>query len=203
MSNHRRGQRNFSTQESREAFIFVCETESLYKEHYHDKVAKESSVPPYITIIGTLLDPKTVLCDFENIMYKVYSLPKAIDICFKAYHLLSMEYSPAARLMWQFINKQFYGLKDAGTYPALHMLLKTIRGNLTAIYSLENRKIFLILFCIQQMLMQKMMNQMHRQLTSQRPAQSTTMSTGTKKTLNIELFLNLLSITHTPQTTKR
>lgn len=129
LANKRKAQKNFSTAESRVAFIAVCETETLYKEHYDSKVTRESSVPPYITIIGTLLNPKTIICDFENMTYKFNSLPKAIDICFKAYHLFLMEYAPPARLMWQFINKQFYGLKDACTYPAVHVLIKTIKGN--------------------------------------------------------------------------
>lgn len=131
----RKTQRNFSTKESRDGFIMVCETEALYKENYDAKVARESSVPPYITIVGSLLEPKTILVDFENIMYKMHSLPKAIDICFKAYHLFSMEYAPAARLMWQFINKQFYQLKDASPCPAVHMLIKTIKGNLSASFT--------------------------------------------------------------------
>lgn len=131
LTNKKKTQKNFSTKDSREAFIMVCETETLYKEYYDSKVKRESSVPPYITIVGTLLEPKTIICDFENIMYKFSSLPKAIDICFKAYHLFSIEYAPAARLMWQFINKQFYGLKDLSTYPAVHVLIKTIKGNLS------------------------------------------------------------------------
>lgn len=132
----RKTQKNFSTKESRDSFIMVCETEALYKENYDAKVARESSVPPYITIIGSLLEPKTILCDFENIMYKMHSLPKAIDICFKAYHLFSMEYAPAARLMWQFINKYFYQLKDASPCPAVHMLIKAIKGNSSALISI-------------------------------------------------------------------
>lgn len=86
-------------------------------------------MPPYMTIIGSLLDPKEVLCDFENITYKFNSLTKAIDVCFKAYQLFNLEYSPAARVMWQFINQYFYKIKDSNTYPAVHMLIKKINGN--------------------------------------------------------------------------
>lgn len=131
---NKRTQRNFSKKDSQEAFIVVCETETIYQEYSNAKVTKDLSVPPYITIIGNLLEPKSVLCNFANITYKMYSLPRAIDICFKIYHLFSIKYSPAARLMWQFINKQFYGIKDANTYPAVHVLIKIINGNLTNIY---------------------------------------------------------------------
>lgn len=129
-------QKKISTKESRDGFITVCETEALYKENYDAKVARESSVPPYITIVGSLLEPKTIFCDFENIMYKFHSLPKAIDICFKAYRLFSMEFAPAARLMWQFINKYFYQLKDASPCPAVHMLIKAIKGSSSALFTI-------------------------------------------------------------------
>lgn len=72
--NRRKTQKNFSTKESRDAFMVVCETEALYKEHYDGKVARESSVPPYISVVGTLLKPKIILCDFENMMYKFDNL---------------------------------------------------------------------------------------------------------------------------------
>lgn len=126
----RKLQKNFSTKDSQEAFIAICPTETLYKEQFNAKVDRESAMPPFITIIGTLLEPETIIVDFENIMYKIHSISKAIDICIKAYHLFQMEYSPAACLMWQFISKKFYGLPDENVYPAVHMLIKTINGKL-------------------------------------------------------------------------
>lgn len=120
--------------ESRDAFIMVCPTETLYKEHNKSIVERESAVAPYISIIGDILYPAAIFVDVENITYKFESLAKAIDICMKTYHLFSMRYSPAARIMWQFINKQFYGLKDDETIPAVHMLLKSIKGCFTCFY---------------------------------------------------------------------
>lgn len=121
-------QKVFGTKESRDAFIVYCATEIAYKEHYNEKVKRESSVTPYISIIGSLTEPKQIMIDFENITYTVFTLEKAIDICFKAYYLFELEYPPACRHMWQFINKQFYGLKDSIINPATTMLLKSIRG---------------------------------------------------------------------------
>lgn len=121
-------QKNYSAKECQDAFIVICETEGSYKEFYDSKVSQESSVPPYISIIGTLLDQKTIIIDFENITFKMNSLPKAIDICFKTYHLFSIEYPPAAQLIWQLINLCFYNMKDEKTYPAVHMLTKMIKG---------------------------------------------------------------------------
>lgn len=129
----KKGQFRFSTKEAQDAFIIVCQNEASYKEYYDAKVRKEKSVQPYITIIGTLLSPREIFVDFENIMYKMASLPKAIDVCFKSHFVFSIEYNPAARYMWQFLNQYFYHLKDDKTYPAVHMIIKLIKGNLLII----------------------------------------------------------------------
>lgn len=128
-SGQRKVQKKFTTKDSQDGFIVTCDTEALYKEHYNLKVAQQSSMPPYITIIGSLLEPIDIFCDFENISYKMYSLSKAIYVCFKAYHLFDIEYPPAARLIWQFINQQFYQIPDSSTYPSVYVLTKTIQGN--------------------------------------------------------------------------
>lgn len=132
-SGHRKTQKNFTAKDAQNAFLVICATEVMYKEMYDMKVKQQSSVPPCISIIGTMLDPKEVFIDFENVTYKVNTVAKAIDICFKAYHVFNFEYPPAARLTWQFINAYFFGIKDSNTYPAVHTVIKDIRGNKTNI----------------------------------------------------------------------
>lgn len=95
-------------------------------------------MPPFISIVGSVSDPKNILenikCDFENIKFKFCSLAKAIDVAFKAYHLFNIEYAPAARHIWQFINLHFYKIKDAeNAHPTVHVLLKKLKGNLEKI----------------------------------------------------------------------
>lgn len=132
-SKHVHGQKRqtYSTKDAQDAFITFCDTEEGYKENLDCKIQRESSVPPFITIIGSVFDPKTILCDFENITYKFSSLPKAIDVAFKTYHLFNLEYATAARHMWQFINNYFYKIKDTeNAHPTIHVLLKKLQGNL-------------------------------------------------------------------------
>lgn len=120
----------YTVNESRESFIIICPTEVAYKEQYDARISKYSSIPPYISIIGTLTNPSTIMCDFENITYKFYSLTKAVDICFKAYWVFNMEYPEACAPMWQFINRQFYHLKykNEKQNPITEMLFKEIKG---------------------------------------------------------------------------
>lgn len=125
----------FSLKESRDAFVVICATEVEYKEYYDRKVGLQSAIPPYITIVGTLTQPISIMCDFENISHKFFSLPKAMDICFKAYHLFNLEYPDACGHMWRLIDKQFYGIGDANEMnPVSLMLLKDIEGNTCMIF---------------------------------------------------------------------
>lgn len=130
MSTQRDRIKCFSTKDSRDAFIEVCSTDTEYKSHYNTKVNSNSSIPPYITIIGSLINPEYIMCDFENITYKMFTLKKkAIDICFKTYYLFSLRYPTACQHMWQFINQSFYSLKDDTVLnPATKMLLTAIKG---------------------------------------------------------------------------
>lgn len=126
-----KSQKNYSVKESQEAFIMFCETETIYEEYVKTKILSESAIPPYITIVGSLLQPKTFFVGFENTTYELPSLVKAIDVCLKAYHLFNLEYVPATRQIWQFVNMKFYNLPAASAYPAVHVLNKNICGNIS------------------------------------------------------------------------
>lgn len=110
--------------ESWNAFVVVCRTEVEYKEMYDEKVKRESAIPPFISVIGSMDDPHYFMVDFENITYKLYSFAKAIDVCLKAYYIFNLAYPEACQHMWTFINRQFYQLADGekGAKKTLELL---------------------------------------------------------------------------------
>lgn len=123
--------RFYSLTESREAFIAVCPTEAAYREKYDAKVKLESSIPPFMTVIGTLNNFQYVMLDFDNITYKLHSLAKAVDVCFKTYHVFNIQYPEKCEPVWDFLNREFYHLTncDTKTKPPTYMLLNEIKGN--------------------------------------------------------------------------
>lgn len=122
--------RFYSVNESQDSFILTCATETEYKQKYDEKVNTESSVAPFMTLIGTLENYRYIMVDFDNITYKFHSLAKAIDICFKAYHLFNIEYPEKCEAMWDLINREFYNLPctTTQTKPPTYMLLSEIKG---------------------------------------------------------------------------
>lgn len=130
----------YSVNESRNAFLLLCATETEYREMYDSKVIRDSNVAPYISIIGPAEDPRSFMVDFENITYKFYSFSKASDVCFKAYQVFNLAYPEACFPMWDFIGRQFYGIAGDGdtTKPGTYALLKEI--NCKFINSLKNHQ---------------------------------------------------------------
>lgn len=113
--------------------MVVCQTETEYKEMYDCKVKAESSVAPYISLIGSVLEPQYFMVDFENITYKLFKFSKALDICFKSYFVFNIVHPEACDSMWSFVNKQFYGMENGTNEakPGTHSLVHEIQCKLT------------------------------------------------------------------------
>lgn len=119
----------YSIEESRNAFMMIYATDVEYKQKYGSKLKAETSIAPYITIIGTLNNPVAFMVDFDNISYKLYSLGKAIDVCFKAFHLFNIKYPDACSHLWDFLNREFYKIpSNEKATPATSKLLKNIQS---------------------------------------------------------------------------
>ena len=102
----------------------------LHKEMCDAEVKREVSIPPFMTITGSLEIVKYVLADFDNITIQFYSLAKAIDVCFKTYYLFNLQFSERCEAMWGFSTRNHYNIKYAlpkNTPPTL-MLLNEVKG---------------------------------------------------------------------------
>lgn len=111
--------------------MVVCKTETEYKETYDSKVGAESSVAPYISLIGSVKEPQYFMVDFENITYKFFKFSKALDVCFKSYFVFNIKHPEACANMWDFVDKQFYKMAKVGndSKPGTHSLIHEIEGN--------------------------------------------------------------------------
>lgn len=119
----------YSTEESRNSFLRVCATETEYKQFYDAKVDAESFVAPFISLIGSLNDPKLYMVDFDDMTFKFFDFGRALDVCFKAYYVFNIAYPEPCEPMWDFINKQFFGLPCAGNKakPGTNVLVNEIK----------------------------------------------------------------------------
>lgn len=63
-------------------------------------------------------------------MYKYFSVLKALDYCFKIYHVLNLKYPKQSAIVWQFVQTFFYKIKTpydgAYMYSSIYRLIKEI-----------------------------------------------------------------------------
>lgn len=70
-----------------------------------DKLKNQStSIQPCILIVGSLLYPKQVMVYFDDVKYKIITILKAIDVCFKIFHVFNLEYPLESYNVWLFLQ---------------------------------------------------------------------------------------------------
>lgn len=71
-----------------------------------------STVQPYVVIVGDVngQDPLYYYTIINDIQYQLETAVKAIDLCFKLYHVLNLEYPPEAEQIWYFFEQYFFEL---------------------------------------------------------------------------------------------
>ncbi|CAH1733039.1 unnamed protein product, partial [Aphis gossypii] len=73
----------FSIKDSQNTFVVFCSTVSQAEELISNKYSLNMPIQPFILIIGTPLQPKEIIVYFDTIKYKVFTVLRAIDVCFK------------------------------------------------------------------------------------------------------------------------
>lgn len=82
----------YSIKDSQNTFIIEAST-PLKLEVIIEKLKKqENNIQPCILVVGSLLNPKQIIVYFDDVKYKLFSVFKAIDICFKLFHVFNLEY---------------------------------------------------------------------------------------------------------------
>lgn len=83
--------RFYGTEESHSSFLRIYATEGEYKENIY-KVKKNSKSNLIISIIRAIYKPNTIFVDICNIKNKLFTLSKAIDICFKSFIIFNINF---------------------------------------------------------------------------------------------------------------
>lgn len=74
-------------------------------------LARNQRVQPYILIEGpSLTDVKTSYIVVDDIRYQFNSVLKALDICFKCFHVFHCQYPPQGEHLWLLVQKALFGI---------------------------------------------------------------------------------------------
>jgi hypothetical protein len=64
---------------------------------------------PVVVVVGTLSTPSAAYVVADDAVREVVTPMKAVDICFKAFHVFHASY-PAETLFWQLLQKHVYNI---------------------------------------------------------------------------------------------
>ncbi|KAI4465077.1 hypothetical protein MML48_3g00004898 [Holotrichia oblita] len=119
-----------STAESRESFInHVKSASDIYLSIYKKKenaIKYGLQVQPYVMVVGPSINTiiNTYMVIDDNI-YKVTSVLRGVDICFKTFHVLQAHYPVESEHLWLFLQKYIFNISTAWdkNIPALNTFI--------------------------------------------------------------------------------
>lgn len=103
----------FSMKNSQESFILISETHQSLLAHIDFLVEKGEPIQPFILGLG---DPKTLRVEkffvyLDSVMIEFNEFCRALDICFKSFHIFNVEYPLASSNFWCFIEHYLYNIE--------------------------------------------------------------------------------------------
>ncbi|XP_071578556.1 uncharacterized protein [Temnothorax nylanderi] len=70
----------------------------------------QTSVQPYIIVVGSISNVSNTYVTIDEVLYSTDSMLEALDVCFKAFHVLQINYPDASKHLWMLIQKGLYKL---------------------------------------------------------------------------------------------
>lgn len=99
----------FTITDSQESFVLRVASYEEAEDHLRHRKLKNEPIQPFIIVIG---EDITKIIDtyiyFDGVKIMLKSFIRAVDVCFKIYHLFNLEYPKASSTFWNFIEIYFF-----------------------------------------------------------------------------------------------
>lgn len=95
-SNGKKNMVKYSIRDSQDSFIVFKESVEAQQHHLEQLRNRGIPIQPFILIVGTINVQKEILVYFDSAMYKVHSVLRSIEVCFKIFYLFNLEYPSGA-----------------------------------------------------------------------------------------------------------
>lgn len=86
-----------------------------------------TTLQPLIIVVGiNLSSVASFYVCYDNLFYKLPTFLKAIDICFKLFHVMNFKYPVPSKQIWTFVQNYIYNiyLKEDEKSSGLSLLLR-------------------------------------------------------------------------------
>lgn len=85
----------------------VGELKTIHNQKIERALHWGLSLQPYVVIV----DSTEVFCVINNTYFKLETPIKAVDLCFKSFFTLNVQYPTESEQVWLFIQHYFYEIK--------------------------------------------------------------------------------------------
>ncbi|XP_055914007.1 uncharacterized protein LOC129947469 [Eupeodes corollae] len=122
----------FTVHSSQQAFLFLAPSVQEMDNHLEFLKSKGENIQPFILGLGD--NNFNTISNFyvylDGVKFIFNSFLRAVDICFKAFHLFNLEYPLACSQFWSFIENHFYDMKSSkNTSSKMFVLSEELRGS--------------------------------------------------------------------------
>lgn len=119
----------YSISDSQQSYVLIAQTAAELEALLNSKKVNGSNIQPCLLIVGTISEPSQIMVYFDNIRYKVFSIVRAIDICFKIFHVFNLEYPIQSLNVWLFIQKFYFNIfsKYDKPCPLVNQILSELK----------------------------------------------------------------------------
>ncbi|XP_022161028.1 uncharacterized protein LOC111027115 [Myzus persicae] len=106
-----------SIKDSQESFMMFGESVEMMESHLENLKKQCKPIQPFILVVGTIFYIKEILVYFDSVKYKVHSIIRAIEVCYKIFQLFNLQYPPESLVVWLFIQKYFFNYSSTYNIP--------------------------------------------------------------------------------------
>jgi len=82
--NGKKNHKKYSIKDSQDHFMVVGESVEVFMDQLKNQ---GSPIQPFIFIVGSIFHQKEIFVYFDSILYKVHSVLRAVEVCYKIIHL--------------------------------------------------------------------------------------------------------------------
>lgn len=120
----------FTVKDSQESFLYVDLTIQGLEKHIESLLKRGESIQPFILAVGDSMFSSIEQCFvyLDGNLIAFDNFLRALDICFKSFHLFNLQYPKASDPFWTFIEAYFYDI-DTGSKKSykINTLLQELR----------------------------------------------------------------------------
>lgn len=107
----------YSIKDSQDSLTVFGESVEAMQHLFQSLRTQGNPIQPFIFIVGSLFAQREILIYFDTIIYKVHSIIRSVEVCYKIFHVFNLEYPTQSYIVWLFIQNIFFGLKSKFDKP--------------------------------------------------------------------------------------